>query len=374
MRAACIALLALGFLAFGGGVQDRWHQGDRFRSRVSAASESVSPSPSAAVGGQSGRFQADAQRGAQAGLPDIGSRDFERALREQAATDRTWREASQGLMRMDKIQYRTRLGDLNIPAFVFQPLKPADRATQPALVWVHEDIRGHLYEHFVPFIREAVAQGFVVIAPEYRGSIGYGQAFYDAIDYGGAEVDDVVTAVSVLRTKYPAVDPERIGVIGWSHGGLIALLAVFRNPTSFRAAAAIVPVTNLFQRFAWKGEDRLRAQIDPQNRFGGLPADRRALYRERSPLFHVDELRIPLLVHIARNDEDVNIEEAMPLIDALRARKPALADTKVYENPPGGHLFDRRVDPRTLRPENTPDQVDSWSRVWRFFGDRLGEH
>ena len=72
-----------------------------------------------------------------------------------------------------------------------------------ALVWVHEDIRGHLYEHHIPYIREAVARGYIVIAPEYRGSIGYGRTFYDAIDYGGAEVDDVVTAVSVLKSQYP---------------------------------------------------------------------------------------------------------------------------------------------------------------------------
>ena len=66
-----------------------------------------------------------------------------------------------------------------------------------------------------------------------------------------------------------------------------------------------------------------------------------------------------------------SIEEAMPLIDALRARKPTLAETKVYENPPGGHLFDRRVDPRTLQPENTPEQADSWRRVWSFFERQL---
>ena len=312
------------------------------------------------------------QRGAQLEVVEAGTPDFERALRQQAETDRVWTESSQGFMRTEKISYRSRVGDLDIPAFVFQPLAAASGPrTRPAIVWVHENIRGHLYEHFVPYIREAVARGFVVIAPEYRGSIGYGRTFYDAIDYGGAEVDDVVTAVSVLRTRYPTVDPARIGIVGWSHGGLIALLAVFRNPTSFNAAVAIVPVVNLFQRFAWKGETELRALIDPQNRLGGLPAERQAVYRDRSPLFQVDRLQIPLLVHIAQNDEDVNIEEAMPLVDALRARKPSLSDTKVYAQPLGGHLFDRRVDPRTLQPENTAEQVDSWRRVWAFFEKHL---
>src|SRR3954465_2011818 len=134
--------------------------------------------------------------------------DFERARRQQAKTDDTWRSASDGYMRMEKITYRSRAGDLDIPAFVFQPLGEADRGSRPALVWVHEDIRGHLYEHYIPYIREATARGYIVIAPEYRGSIGYGKNFFEAIDYGGAEVDDVVTAVEVLKSKYAAVDPS----------------------------------------------------------------------------------------------------------------------------------------------------------------------
>ncbi len=299
------------------------------------------------------------------------SPDFDRLVRQQARTDQAWRAASDGYMRMEKITYRSRSGDLDIPAFVFQPLNERPRRRRPALVWVHEDIRGHLYEHYIPYIREATAKGYVVIAPEYRGSVGYGQAFYDAIDYGGREVDDVVTAVDVLRSKYPQVDPGRIGIIGWSHGGLIALLSIFRNPKTFDAAAAIVPVTNLLERLDRKGVEKQRALIDPANRFGGPPAEQPQVYRERSPLFQVDRLRIPLLVHVVRNDEDVNIEEDMPLVQALRAEKPRLAVTKVYDHPIGGHTFDRRVNMRTWQPENTPEQRDSWTRVWTFLGRTL---
>lgn len=298
--------------------------------------------------------------------------DFERARRQQAKTDETWRSASDGYMRMEKISYRSRAGDLDIPAFVFQPLDDAARGSRPALVWVHEDIRGHLYEHYIPYIREATARGYVVIAPEYRGSIGYGQPFYDAIDYGGREVDDVVTAVDVLRSTYRQVDPGRIGIIGWSHGGMITLLSIFRNPKLFDAAAAIVPVANLLERLDRKGVEKQRALIDPANRFGGPPSEQPEVYRERSPLFQVDRLRIPLLVHVARNDEDVNIEEDLPLVEALRAVKPMLAVTKVYDHPIGGHTFDRRVNMHTWQPENTPDQRDSWTRIWRFLERSLG--
>jgi dipeptidyl aminopeptidase/acylaminoacyl peptidase len=292
-------------------------------------------------------------------------------LRLQAETDRTWRAAGDGFMQVEKITYRSSKGDVDIPAFVFQPLRLRGTRQHPALVWVHENIRGHLYEHYIPYIREATARGYIVIAPEYRGSIGYGKPFYDAIDSGGAEVDDVVTAAAVVAAKYPAVDPGRIGIIGWSHGGLITLLGIFRYPTTFRAAAALVPVTNLFHRLARKGVDSQRRAIDPQNRFGGSPSEKPQVYRDRSPLFHVDRLQIPLLVHVADNDEDVDFDEAMQLVDALRARKPNLADVKVYRSPPGGHTFDRRVAPLRWQPENTPDQRDSWARVWSFLESHL---
>src|SRR5437764_1919350 len=286
-------------------------------------------------------------------------RDFDRDVRDQAETDSKWRAASEGCMEMQKITYRSKAGDLDIPAFVFQPLHLRGPKGHPALIWVHENIRGHLYEHYIPYIREAIARGYVVIAPEYRGSIGYGKSFFDAIDYGGAEVDDVVTAVEVLKSKYAAVDPARIGIIGWSHGGMITLLSIFRHPAMFKAAVAMVPVTNLFQRLAWKGVERQHQAIDPANRYGGLPAERHDVYKDRSPLYNVDKLQIPLYVGVTKNDEDVNIEEDMQIVDALRARKALLAETKVYDNPPGGHMFDRRVDPKTWEPENTREQRDS---------------
>src|SRR5450759_1235223 len=309
----------------------------------------------------------------QAGQPPAGQGpfqqrrpDFERQLQQQAETDKTWRAASDCFMQMEKITYRSKVGDMDIPAFVFQPLKLRGAKGHPAIVWVHENIRGHLYEHYIPYIREATSKGYVVIAPEYRGSIGYGKEFYDAIDYGGSEVDDVVTAVDVLKAKYPQVDPARIGIIGWSHGGMITLLSIFRNEAMFKAAVAMVPVSNLFQRLAWKGVERQHQAIDPANRYGGLPAEKHDIYKDRSPVYNVEKLQIPLLVHVTKNDEDVNIEEDMQIVDALRSRKPFLAETKVYDNPLGGHTFDRRVDPKTWQPENTREQRDSWNRVWTF--------
>src|SRR5204863_2118464 len=125
------------------------------------------------------------------------------------------------------------------------------------------------------------------------------------IDYGGTEVDDVMTAVDVLKDKYAHVDPARIGIMGWSHGGMITLLSITREPTTFKAAAAMVPVTNLFQRLAWKGVERQHQAIDPANRYGGLPADNHDIYKDRSPVYQVDKIQIPVLVHVTKNDQDV---------------------------------------------------------------------
>ncbi|NQW03541.1 MAG: S9 family peptidase [Acidobacteria bacterium] len=293
-------------------------------------------------------------------------------VQRQIVTDATWAKAAEDVMTMEKTTYKSRVGGMTIPVFVFAPLQPRGDKGHPAIVWVHPDIRGHVYEYYIPYVQEAVRRGYVVIAPEYRGSVGYGAEHYDAIDYGGAEVDDVLTAVDYLKTM-PMVDPERIGIIGWSHGGMITLLSAARETTTFKAAVAMVPVTNLFQRLAWKGVERQHMAIDPANRYGGLPNEQQDVYKERSPLYQVDKLQIPVLVHVARNDRDVNFEEAEQIVDALRSRKAALAETKIYDAPQGGHLFDRQyarvgqpTDLDYYTPTNTPEQRDSWNRVWTF--------
>jgi dipeptidyl aminopeptidase/acylaminoacyl peptidase len=188
-----------------------------------------------------------------------------------------------------------------------------------------------LDENYLPFVEEAVPRGYVVVAPDYRGSTGHGAAHYNAIDYGGKEVDGVLSATDYLATL-PYVDPARVGVMGWSHGGLITAQLLFRGETPFRAGAAIVPVTNLLFRLSYKGPGYQRS-FATQAGLQGLPFEKREEYVRRSPSYGVDSLRVPLLVHLATNDEDVNFEEARPLVDALRARKPDLAETKVYVNP-----------------------------------------
>lgn len=287
-------------------------------------------------------------------------------MRNKARADSTYAARAAGAYRFRRITYRSRVGDMDIPAYVFEPLEPRGDRAHPALVWVHGGVHGDWTERMLPFVKEAVARGYVVITPDYRGSTGHGREHHEAIDYGGHEVDDVLTAADWLVKNVPQVDPTRLGIMGWSHGGYITALSLFQHKHPFRAGAAIVPVTNLVFRLSYKGPNYQRS-FATQRRIGGLPFERRAEYIKRSPQYHVDSLTVPLLVHLATNDDDVDFVEAEALVNALRVKKPELAETKIYVDPPSGHSFSRRVNPQTLEREDTPEQRDSWNRTWTFF-------
>ncbi|MBR9989722.1 MAG: S9 family peptidase [Gemmatimonadetes bacterium] len=293
----------------------------------------------------------------------------------KARTDSIFEARSRGVLDYRKITYRSSVGDMDIPAYVYQPLEKRGRNGHPALIWVHGGVHGNWTPNYWPFIREAVERGYVVIAPEYRGSTGYGPEHHNAIDYGGYEVDDAASAYDWLQQNLPHVDPERVGIMGWSHGGYISILAVTRGDHPFKAAAAIVPVTNLFFRLSYKGP-RYQRSFSTQERVQGLPFEQREIYKERSPYYQVEKLEVPLLVHIATNDRDVNFEEAEPLVYKLNVLKPHLSETKIYVDPAPwggseGHAFSRRVDNDTLERVDSPAQIDSWNRVWAFLGEHL---
>jgi dipeptidyl aminopeptidase/acylaminoacyl peptidase len=305
--------------------------------------------------------------------------DYERAIRGKAVTDSIFAARSAGAMKFSKVTYKSSADGLVIPAYLFEPLTPKGPRAHAALVWVHGGVHGNMDQNYLPFIKEAVQRGYAIITPDYRGSTGYGKAHHSAIDYGGMEVDDVESAVSVLKAL-PYVNPERIGVMGWSHGGYITSLLLTREAqgSPFKAGAAIVPVTNLLFRLSFKGPSYQRS-FATQAGIGGLPFEKREEYIRRSPYYWVDSLKYPILVHVATNDEDVNFEEARPLIDAFQARQPTLAETKVYVNPtPGptsvGHTFSRRVNRQTLERDDSPEQIDSWNLTWAFFEKHLGKY
>ena len=296
---------------------------------------------------------------------DHPQRDHARDIMNKARTDTLYRLRSRGVMDFQKISYRSSADGMTIPAYLFQPLNKRGARGHAAMVWIHGGVHGDWSAGMFPFVREAIERGYVVIAPEYRGSTGYGAAHYNAIDYGGKEIDDVASAVEYLKTL-PHVDQDRLGVMGWSHGGFITAHLLFRNEHPFKGGAAIVPVTNLFFRLSHRGPGYQRS-FATQAGIGGLPHENREEYIRRSPVYGIDNLRVPILVHVATNDDDVFFVEAEQMVMTLRAKKPELAETKIYVDPPSGHSFSRRVDPTTLERLDTPEQRDSWNRSWAFF-------
>jgi dipeptidyl aminopeptidase/acylaminoacyl peptidase len=292
-------------------------------------------------------------------------RDLEADIARRETIQAQYEEVTRGVVDFQMVSYRSSVGDLEIPAYLFQPLKKRGDEGHPALVWVHGGVRGLWTANYWPFVREAVERGYVVIAPEYRGSIGWGEEHHFAFDYGGYEVDDNVSAYDWMVENLPHVDPERVAMIGWSHGGYISLLAVARPPHPFRAAVGIVPVSNLIFRLSYKGPG-YQHHFSTGERLRGLPFERREEYVYRSPVYQVDHIDVPVLVHFADNDQDVDFVEAEMLAHALMVKKPDLAEVRIYSDPPGGHSFDRQVDMRTLSPQWTPAMRDSWNRIWSF--------
>jgi dipeptidyl aminopeptidase/acylaminoacyl peptidase len=159
---------------------------------------------------------------------------------------------------------------------------------------------------------------------------------------------------------------NRIGMIGWSHGGFITLHTLIRDQgKEFKCGFAGVPVTNLVFRLGYKGPS-YAANFATEKRIGGMPYEKPDLYIERSPLYHVDKIKVPVEVHVATNDQDVNFVEDQQMVHALEYHIPKLATTKVYVDPPGGHSFDRLVNAEKTAPQYTEAQRDSLNRIWTF--------
>jgi dipeptidyl aminopeptidase/acylaminoacyl peptidase len=262
------------------------------------------------------------------------------------------------------IQNRTAPGALNplvIHAYTFIPKKLDRSRKQPLLVFAHQGIHGSVSStELAHVIRELMEQGYTVIAPDYRGSSGYGQNFYRQIDYGGREVDDVYAGREWMLDRYSFLDPKRVGAIGWSHGGLITLMDILQHPDDFAVAYAGVPVSDLVLRLGYQS-DAYRALYSAPYHIGKSVREDIQEYEKRSPITHVAKLRTPLLIHSNTNDEDVNVLEVKRLIMALKAEGKKF-EYKIYENAPGGHMFNR-LDTRLAR--------ESREEVYQFLAKYL---
>ena len=245
---------------------------------------------------------------------------------------------------------------LILPVYVFSPKSLHGKA--PLVIFVHGGVHGRLDTNYAHIFREMVGEGYVIVSPEYRGSIGYGGDFYEQIDYGGAEVDDVHDARNWAVENLPQIDPARIGIVGWSHGGFQTLMNIFNWPDDYKVAYAGVPVSDLVQRMGYKSQ----SYRDIFAGFIGKQAEGNvAEYRKRSPVTYAEKLKTPLLIHTNTNDEDVNVLEVEHMIDALKAAGKKF-EYKIYQNAPGGHQFNR-IDTKLAR--------ESRKEIWAFLARYL---
>lgn len=247
-------------------------------------------------------------------------------------------------------------------AYVFIP-KNLDRSRkQPLIVFPHGGVHGHFTTGATNVLREMLAQGYTVVAPEYRGSIGYGRGTYEAIDYGGLEIEDSYAARNFMLENYEFLDAGRVGIVGWSHGGLHALMNIFEHPDAYAAAYAGVPVSDLIARMGYKSQ-RYRDLYSVEYHIGKTAEENVEEYRRRSPSWNTHRYRgTPLLIHTNTNDEDVNVLEVERLIQALKAGGKTGFEYKIYQDAPGGHSFNR-LDTKLAQ--------ESRREIWRFLAPRL---
>jgi dipeptidyl aminopeptidase/acylaminoacyl peptidase len=249
-----------------------------------------------------------------------------------------------------------------LTAYTFLPRKQPPGAKLPLIVLVHGGIHGNLDASYLHILRELLRQGYAVVAPEYRGSSGYGKDFWQLIDYGGLEVEDVFAGRQWMVENHDTIDPERVGIMGWSHGGLIALMNLFAHPKDYRVGYAGVPVCDLVARMGYKGQG-YRDLFSAPYHIGKSAEEDVNEYRRRSPAWNAEKLQTPLLVHTTTNDEDVNVLEVENLIKALKAADRKF-EHKIYKDPPGGHEFNR-IDTKLAR--------ESRAEVYRFLARYLKE-
>ena len=278
---------------------------------------------------------------------------------DQKLTNLTFLQRFGDRIRMERVMYPNRDHGLT-PGYVFAPLPPERGRRHPGLVAVHGGYHFSFNEEFFGYIERAVAEGYVVIFPEYRGSRGYGAEHYNAQDYGGKDVDDVLAAADYLAAR-ANVDPARLGIVGRSRGGMIALLAIERAPKRFQAAVDVVGIADFVAYMSYKPEYR-RQDVAKTPRFGGTPFENLPAYLDASPIAHVDKIETPLLIHATTHDRTVPVQlHTERLIDALKARGKDF-EAKIYDHAPGGHGFSQG---------DSAQGRDSIDRIFAFLARRL---
>jgi dipeptidyl aminopeptidase/acylaminoacyl peptidase len=223
-----------------------------------------------------------------------------------------------------------------IPAFLYRPAGVEGRI--PVVLSIHggpeaQERPRYAYAGLYQYL---TSRGIAVLAPNIRGSTGYGKSYQKLIhrDWGGDELKDIKAAAEWLLAQ-DWVDPKRLGVYGGSFGGFATLSAVSRLPGYWAAAVDLVGPANLvtFAKAVPPTWRRMMAQ------WVGDPETEVDFLMERSPITYVDQITAPLFVIQGANDPRVVKAESDQIVERLRARGVEVR-YDVYEDE--GHGFTRR--------------------------------
>ena len=235
---------------------------------------------------------------------------------------------------------------LEIPAFLFQPQKP----NGAAIVYPHGGPASQYAFDWDILTQYLVAKGYTLLAPNYRGSTGYGRPFerLNHNAWGIGDTQDCLSAARYLRSQ-PGIDPQRLAIAGGSYGGYMTICCLSRDPEYLYACGvAKYGDANLISSWAQSTRE-LRLYTE---RFLGHPARNRQAYLDGSPLNQVENVRKPVLILHGLKDLNVPPEASEEWTAALRQHNKTF-EYKTYAIEPHGFL----------RREN---MLDVWRRIERF--------
>ncbi len=233
------------------------------------------------------------------------------------------------------VHFPSRDGKWTISAFAYIPNNILRNGKFPAIVYIHGGPTGQFVNSFNRNVQYLVNQGYLVIAPNFRGSTGYGKEFMKANyrDEGGGDLVDIVDAAEWIA-KSGFVDRKKLISMGGSYGGYLTMMAVTKDPDMWGAGVSIVPYVNWFTELST--EDPAIRAYDIS--IMGDPVENKALYEDRSPINFIDRIKAPILLIAGGNDVRDPSNEAQQVADAIK-KKGGVVQLKIYQGE--GHQFSR---------------------------------
>jgi dipeptidyl aminopeptidase/acylaminoacyl peptidase len=246
-----------------------------------------------------------------------------------------------------------------IPALVYLPAFYREGERYPAIVWIRGGPTSVCRYDFAPTYNWLANQGFVVITPNYRGSIGYGVAHMEAVSGDGLGKHDLADIVATARfaRALPQVDTHRgIGVGGRSWGGYLTLMAVTQAPDTFSCAVAGAAISD------WRvQQSRTEVRYYDHWLVGGWVYEQEERVRERSPITFADRITTPLLVYHGEEDRDVPFEQIGPFVERARAAGAPITFVSYPAEGHGNQLPEHQGDVLTRTAEFFRRYLQPWN-------------